>query len=126
MLYSVESCIASVTPSMRLYFCMQNGQHKVEGNDAEEEGANEASDATADPAASTDAAPSVQLTDAAVTKLYGKWQTQEWIPPAAENGVVPKNDKGNVLAPPFAAALPKVWPACCIFTSHMYKYASAC
>ena len=43
-----------------------------------------------------------------VTKLYGDWQTEEWIPPQAENGVVPKNDRGNVLCPPLAYCLPQV------------------
>ncbi len=43
-----------------------------------------------------------------VTKLYGDWQTEEWIPPKAEDGVVPKNDRGNVLCPPLAYCLPQV------------------
>lgn len=43
-----------------------------------------------------------------VTKLYGDWQTEEWIPPKAENGVVPKNERGNVLCPPLAYCLPQV------------------
>ena len=28
--------------------------------------------------------------------LYGEWQTEPWDPPAAKDGVVPKNDRGNV------------------------------
>ena len=28
--------------------------------------------------------------------LYGEWQTDPWDPPAAKNGVVPKNERGNV------------------------------
>lgn len=43
-----------------------------------------------------------------VTKLYGDWQTEEWIPPKAKNGKVPKNEHGNVLCPPLAFALPRV------------------
>ena len=43
-----------------------------------------------------------------VTKLYGDWQTDEWIPPKAEHGIVPKNERGNVLCPPLAYALPQV------------------
>ncbi len=42
------------------------------------------------------------------TKLYGHWQTVEWIPPQAKDGVVPKNERGNVLCPPLAHALPLV------------------
>ncbi|KAK9908106.1 hypothetical protein WJX75_002826 [Coccomyxa subellipsoidea] len=40
------------------------------------------------------------------TKLYGHWQTVEWIPPQAKDGIVPKNERGNVLCPPLAHALP--------------------
>ena len=43
-----------------------------------------------------------------ITKLYGDWQTDEWIPPKAEHGIVPKNERGNVLCPPLAYALPLV------------------
>lgn len=42
------------------------------------------------------------------TKLYGHWQTVEWIPPQAKDGIVPKNERGNVLCPPLAHALPLV------------------
>jgi hypothetical protein len=28
--------------------------------------------------------------------LYGEWQTEPWSPPAAVNGIVPKNERGNV------------------------------
>lgn len=38
--------------------------------------------------------------------FYGYWQTEEWTPPAAKDGKVPKNERGNVEVPPFAAALP--------------------
>lgn len=38
--------------------------------------------------------------------LYGLWQTDEWTPPAAEGGRVPRNERGNVEVPPFARALP--------------------
>ena len=27
--------------------------------------------------------------------LYGEWQTEPWSPPAAVNGVVPKNERGG-------------------------------
>ena len=39
--------------------------------------------------------------------FYGVWQTKEWNPPAAADGKVPKNARGNVEAPPFAHALPR-------------------
>ncbi|GLI64108.1 hypothetical protein VaNZ11_007283 [Volvox africanus] len=38
--------------------------------------------------------------------LYGRWQTDEWIPPVAERGIVPKNERGNVECPPLVPALP--------------------
>jgi len=31
--------------------------------------------------------------------LYGKWQTEPWFPPAAQNGIVPKNERGNGTIP---------------------------
>ena len=40
------------------------------------------------------------------TELFGLWQTEPWTPPAAQNGIVPKNERGNVEVPPFAKALP--------------------
>lgn len=43
-----------------------------------------------------------------MTKLYGQWQTRPWAAPVAAGGLVPKNERGNVHAPPFAAALPVV------------------
>lgn len=42
------------------------------------------------------------------TRLYGRWQTVDWIPPQAKHGIVPKNERGNVLCPPLAHALPLV------------------
>lgn len=42
------------------------------------------------------------------TQLFGLWQTQGWQAPIAVDGVVPKNDRGNVHVPPFASALPQV------------------
>ena len=54
------------------------------------------------------AAKKKEKKDTEVTKLYGNWQTEEWIPPKAENGKVPKNEHGNVLCPPLAYALPRV------------------
>lgn len=41
-----------------------------------------------------------------VTRLYGEWQTVAWAPPAARDGQVPKNERGNVNVPPYAQALP--------------------
>jgi xeroderma pigmentosum group C-complementing protein len=38
--------------------------------------------------------------------MFGEWQTEEWTPPAAQNGRVPRNEHGNVEVPPFAKALP--------------------
>ncbi len=40
--------------------------------------------------------------------LYGAWQTEPWVPPAAAGGVVPKDARGSVKAPPMAAGLPTV------------------
>jgi hypothetical protein len=52
-----------------------------------------------------------------VTRLYGEWQTVAWAPPAARDGVVPKNERGNVNVPPFAQALPAgATLACCVTT----------
>lgn len=45
--------------------------------------------------------------EAPTTALYGHWQTEPWEPPAAEGGRVPRNERGNVEAPPFAKALPR-------------------
>ena len=36
----------------------------------------------------------------------GAHQTDPWQPPAAKDGQVPKNERGNVEVPPFASALP--------------------
>ncbi|KXZ44021.1 hypothetical protein GPECTOR_75g745 [Gonium pectorale] len=38
--------------------------------------------------------------------LYGRWQTDPWVPPAAADGIVPKNERGNVECPPLAPSLP--------------------
>lgn len=38
--------------------------------------------------------------------LYGLWQTEEWEPPPAVDGKVPRNEHGNVEVPPFAKVLP--------------------
>ena len=48
------------------------------------------------------------LPEEGMTKLYGQWQTRPWAAPVAAGGLVPKNERGNVHAPPFAAALPVV------------------
>ena len=50
----------------------------------------------------------IPMPDAMVTKMYGRWQTQQWQVPTAVGGVVPKNDRGNVHCPPLASELPKV------------------
>ena len=43
--------------------------------------------------------------DAPTSRLYGEWQTDPFRP-VAEGGKVPKNSRGNVECPPFAAELP--------------------
>ena len=50
----------------------------------------------------------IPVPDARVTKMYGRWQTQQWEVPTAVGGIVPKNDRGNVHCPPLASELPKV------------------
>lgn len=50
----------------------------------------------------------IPMPDALVTKMYGRWQTQQWEVPTAVGGIVPKNDRGNVHCPPLASELPKV------------------
>lgn len=59
-----------------------------------------------------------------VTKLYGDWQTEEWIPPKAENGIVPKNDRGNVLCPPLAYCLPQVCHHCSLSSPGLSRAAA--
>ncbi|KAL4536811.1 hypothetical protein Ndes2437B_g06215 [Nannochloris sp. 'desiccata'] len=44
--------------------------------------------------------------DEELSDFYGIWQTKPWVPDAAVNGRVPKNERGNVEVPPFASALP--------------------
>lgn len=60
-------------------------------------------------------ADGLQKSGSAVTLLYGHWQTEEWKPPVATSGIVPKNERGTVHCPPFASALPSgmapaLWP----------------
>ena len=55
----------------------------------------------------------IPVSDAMVTKMYGRWQTQQWEVPTAVGGVVPKNDRGNVHCPPLASELPKVCYCSC-------------
>ena len=50
----------------------------------------------------------IPVPDALVTKMYGRWQTQQWKVPTAVGGIVPKNDRGNVHCPPLASELPTV------------------
>lgn len=52
---------------------------------------------------STAAASSIEQP---ITKLYGFWQTEAWEAPVAVDGIVPKNERGNVEVPPLAQALP--------------------
>lgn len=44
--------------------------------------------------------------DQAMSRYYAEWQTEPWCPPAAKDGKVPKNDRGNVEVPPFAFQMP--------------------
>ena len=48
--------------------------------------------------------------DPNATKLYGLWQTTSYNAPAALDGKVPKNERGNVQVPPFVSAMPTVSP----------------
>lgn len=41
-----------------------------------------------------------------MSRYYAEWQTESWCPPAAVDGKVPKNDRGNVEIPPFAFQMP--------------------
>ena len=60
----------------------------------------------------------IPVLDAMVTKMYGRWQTQQWEVPTAVGGVVPKNERGNVHCPPLASELPKVGrPSWCLIYS---------
>ncbi|MCO5601952.1 hypothetical protein L7F22_056078 [Adiantum nelumboides] len=36
------------------------------------------------------------VNEAPTTALFGKWQTEPWHPPPAVDGIVPKNERGNV------------------------------
>ncbi|KAI8108137.1 hypothetical protein M9434_006167 [Picochlorum sp. BPE23] len=42
-----------------------------------------------------------------MSSYYAEWQTIPWSPPPAVDGKVPKNERGNIEAPPFATELPK-------------------
>ena len=48
------------------------------------------------------------MADPNATKLYGLWQTEVYNAPAALDGRVPKNERGNVQVPPFVSAMPEV------------------
>ena len=41
-----------------------------------------------------------------MSSFYGPWQTNPWVPPAAKDGVVPKNEYGSVEVPPLCHTLP--------------------
>jgi xeroderma pigmentosum group C-complementing protein len=59
------------------------------------------------PAAAAAAAAGGEGAAAAMQELYGLWQTEEWEPPPAVDGKVPRNEHGNVEVPPFANSLPR-------------------
>lgn len=69
-----------------------------------------AADGSKQPPTAAAAGQDVNAAEGEVTgdtvKLYGYWQTDPWVPPAAVDGKVPKNERGNVEVPPFAKALP--------------------
>jgi xeroderma pigmentosum group C-complementing protein len=54
-------------------------------------------------------------TDEPQTLLYGLWQTCEWKPPVARDGIVPKNERGSVECPPLLKSLP-------LGTVHLNQY----
>ena len=70
-----------------------------------------------DPFRPKDKAADGKKGDEGVTKLYGAWQTVEWVAPRAENGRVPKNERGNVMVPPLAFSVPTV-RGCHAFNLH--------
>ena len=45
--------------------------------------------------------------DSKAPKVYGEWQTEDYVPPVVEDGVIPKNEYGNVLCPPLVPMLPR-------------------
>ena len=49
------------------------------------------------------------------SKLYGDWQTGPWHRPVAMDGIVPKNEFGNVECPPLLPELP-------VGTVHLEEY----
>ena len=86
-----------------------------------EEAARDAREAEARRVGAARAAPLAEARAASLVEgdipLFGFWQTREWRPPRAENGVVPKNARGNVdligahaLPPPGTAhvSLPRI------------------
>eukprot|EP00891_Asterochloris_glomerata_P007608 jgi/Astpho2/7608/Aster-x0327 len=67
-----------------------------------------AQDQEADPdAVDVNEEPADQPAKAVNTSLYGEWQTEVWVAPEAKDGVVPKNERGNVMCPPLVPSLPK-------------------
>lgn len=44
---------------------------------------------------------------ASFSSFYGHWQTVEYEPPAAKDGIVPKNERGNVEVPPLNKLMPR-------------------
>lgn len=44
---------------------------------------------------------------AAFSSFYGHWQTVEYEPPPAKDGIVPKNERGNVEVPPLNKLMPR-------------------
>lgn len=53
-----------------------------------------------------DGEPDLGNNEQAMSRYYADWQTDPWCPPAAQDGKVPKNDRGNVEVPPFAFQMP--------------------
>ena len=87
-------------PNLCLLFCVQADPDAVDVNEE----------------------PADQPAKAVNTSLYGEWQTEVWVAPEAKDGVVPKNERGNVMCPPLVPSLPKVcWPAlhlsCMLFSA---------
>lgn len=44
---------------------------------------------------------------ASFSSFYGHWQTVAYEPPAARDGIVPKNERGNVEVPPLNKLMPR-------------------
>ncbi len=60
----------------------------------------------APPANVIDGDGDIEKNEQEMSRYYAEWQTGPWCPPAAKDGKVPKNDRGNVEVPPFAFQMP--------------------